>query len=174
MNAENIILETPRLLLREMTTRDAEQAYLLNLDPEVIRYTGDKPFDSIETARRFLEQYDHYKRYGFGRWAVIRKDDGMFLGWCGLKYSPDPGEYDIGFRLFRDYWNRGYATEAATACLRLGFEKFDMPVITGHVMPANTASSRVLVKCGLTYREKRMEHDAEVDIYEIRHADACT
>ena len=44
----------------------------------------------------------------------------MFLGWCGLKYSPDPGEYDIGFRLFRDYWNRGYATEAATACPEIG------------------------------------------------------
>ncbi len=54
MNAENIILDTPRLLLREMTPVDAEQAYLLNLDPEVIRYTGDEPFDSIETARRFL------------------------------------------------------------------------------------------------------------------------
>ena len=85
MNATHYILETPRLGLREITTADAEQAYLLNLDPEVIKYTGDEPFSSIEAARAFLEKYDHYKKYGFGRWAVIRKEDRSLLGWCGLK-----------------------------------------------------------------------------------------
>jgi len=84
------IISTPRLLLREMTPEDAGNLYYLNLDPEVIRYTGDPPFDSILDAEIFLNRYDHYQKYGFGRWAVIRKLDNAFLGWCGLKYSPDP------------------------------------------------------------------------------------
>lgn len=73
------ILETNRLFLREITPDDAETAYLLNLDPEVIKYTGDEPFTSIEEARKFLENYDHYRKYGFGRWAVINKSTEEFF-----------------------------------------------------------------------------------------------
>ena len=145
------ILETERLYMREMTAEDAENAYLLNLDPEVIQYTGDPPFNSIEEARIFLTNYDHYRKYGFGRWAVIRKTDHAFLGWCGLKYSPDVDEYDIGFRFLKKYWNKGYATEAAIQCLRMGFEKYTMPVIVGRAMTANKGSIRVLEKIGLTF-----------------------
>lgn len=73
------ILETPRLYLREMTPEDAESAYLLNLDPEVICYTGDDPFESIEEAREFLGKYESYKNYGFGRWGVILKETDEYL-----------------------------------------------------------------------------------------------
>ena len=147
-----MILETERLYLREIGPEDAENAYLLNLDPEVIRYTGDDPFGSVEEARIFLENYDHYRKYGFGRWAVIRKSDDEFLGWCGLKYTPELDEYDIGFRLFRCYWNRGYATEAAKACLQLGFAQFGMQQIVGRAMSQNHASIRVLGKIGLKFK----------------------
>jgi RimJ/RimL family protein N-acetyltransferase len=151
MVGERIILETERLYLREIGPADAENAYLLNLDREVLRYTGDVPFSSVEAAREFLEGYDHYRKYGFGRWAVIRKADEEFLGWCGLKYTPELDEYDIGFRLFRCYWNKGYASEAAEACLQLGFSKFGMQRIVGRVMTGNLASARVLEKIGLRF-----------------------
>ena len=145
------ILETERLFLREITAADAVIAYELNLDPEVIRYTGDDPFDSIEEARQFLQSYDHYEKYGFGRWGVIRKEDGEFLGWCGLKYTADLDEYDIGFRFFKKHWNKGYATEAAKACIELGFREHGMTVIVGRAMKENTGSVRVLEKIGLTF-----------------------
>lgn len=143
--------ETERLLLREMTPDDAEQAYLLNLDPEVVQYTGDVAFESVGEARRFLEQYDHYRRYGFGRWAVIRKEDASFLGWCGLKYTAELDEYDIGFRFMKRFWNQGYATEAAKACLELGFRRFEMEIIVGRAMKENAASIQVLRKIGLMF-----------------------
>src|SRR5437868_543478 len=111
------ITETPRLHLREITVDDAKNAYELNLDPEVIKYTGDGPFSSIEDARDFLSKYDHYKKYGFGRWAVINKTDNDFLGWCGLKYTEEKNEFDVGFRFFKKHWNKGYATESAKACI---------------------------------------------------------
>lgn len=145
------ILQTNRLLLRELTPGDAKNMYLLNLDPEVIRYTGDGPFASEPEARLFLENYDQYEKYGMGRWAVIRKSDETFLGWCGLKYSPDAGECDIGFRFFRKHWGQGYATEAAKACLEYGFDTLNLPTIVGRAMCDNLASVRVLEKIGLRY-----------------------
>ncbi len=164
---ESMIVETERLYLREMKPEDAQNAYLLNLDPEVIRYTGDGPFGSIEEAQIFLRNYDHYRKYGFGRWAVIRKSDGEFLGWCGLKYTPELDEHDIGFRLFRCYWNKGYATEAAKACLQLGFSKFGMQQIVGRAMSENHASIRVLEKIGLQFRELNQSGAVQEAIYAI-------
>ncbi|MGV3609838.1 MAG: GNAT family N-acetyltransferase [Fluviicola sp.] len=159
------ILETPRLTLREMTPEDAESAYILNSDPEVLKYTGDNPFESVEEAREFLEKYESYKKYGFGRWAVILKETGEYLGWCGLKYIPELDEFDIGYRLMKKFWGKGYATEAAEACLKLGFGQFGMKTIVGRAMPENGASVRVLEKIGLTYLENRVEDGTEEVIY---------
>lgn len=162
------ILETPRLYLREMTPDDAEHAYLLNLDPEVLRYTGDDPFESVEEAREFLEKYESYRKYGFGRWGIILKETGEYLGWCGLKYTPELDEFDIGYRLMKKFWGFGYATEAGKACVELGFDQFEMKTIIGRAMPENGASVRVLEKIGLTYRENRMTDGTEEVIYIIQ------
>ena len=159
------ILETHRLYLREMTPDDAENAYILNSDPEVLRYTGDDPFENVEEARDFLSKYESYKKYGFGRWAVILKETGEYVGWCGLKYTPELDECDIGYRLMKKFWGFGYATEAAKACLELGFGKFGMKTIVGRAMPENGASVRVLEKIGLTYLENRMTEGTEEVIY---------
>lgn len=145
------IEETERLYLREMTIKDAENVYLLNLDLEVIKYTGDTPFESIESAKQFLKNYDHYKKYNFGRWAVINKSTNEFLGWCGLKYTLELDEYDIGFRFFKKYWNKGYATESAKACLNIGFHKYNLTEIVGRAMTENIGSIKVLEKIGLTF-----------------------
>ena len=93
------IIETPRLILREFTVDDAYKIWELNSDPEVIKYTGDPPFENVENARKFIENYEEYKKTGFGRWAVIKKDSNSFLGWCGLKLN-EQNLVDIGFRFF--------------------------------------------------------------------------
>jgi RimJ/RimL family protein N-acetyltransferase len=160
-------LETERLLLREMTEADAESAYLLNLDPEVIRYTGDGPFESVEEAKTFLGNYASYKTYGFGRWAVVLKETNEYLGWCGLKYTPELDEFDIGYRFMKKHWGKGYATESAKACLKTGFEKFGMKTIVGRAMTENLQSIKVLEKLGLTYQYTRKEEGIEEVIYSI-------
>jgi len=146
-----MIAETNRLYLREMTPDDAQSAYELNLDPEVVQYTGDVAFESIEAARTFLINYDHYKKYGFGRWAVIQKLNNEFLGWCGLKFHEDTNEFDLGYRFFKKYWGKGFATEASIVCLELGFKKFNMPEIYAHAMKANPASVKVMEKVGMHF-----------------------
>jgi [ribosomal protein S5]-alanine N-acetyltransferase len=146
-----IILETERLLLREITSKDAPDFFKLNNDPEVIKYTGDKAFKSIRETELFLDNYKDYLNYGYGRWAVIAKDSKLILGWCGLKYTAGLNETDIGFRFFKKYWNQGFATEAASSCITYGFDKLKLKIIYGKAMKENIASIKVLEKIGMTY-----------------------
>ena len=120
------IIETERTYLREFLPVDADGFYRLNLDPEVIKYTGDQPFKSVAAARNFIEKYDQYKKYRYDRWAVCLKDSTEFIGFCGLKYHPDEDITEVGFRFFRSYWNLGFATETTLACIAYGFSKLTM------------------------------------------------
>ncbi|MCF6167291.1 GNAT family N-acetyltransferase [Lutibacter sp.] len=152
----NIILKTQRLYLREFINADGFHFYELNNDPEVIKYTGNKAFQSLDEANNFIENYSDYSQNGFGRWAVCLKSTGEFLGWCGLKQEKEV--IDLGFRFYKKHWNKGFATEAAKACINYGFLKLKLPEIIGRAYAKNTASIRVLKKCNLKF-EKRFEYD---------------
>ncbi len=152
------ILQTKRILLRELNLDDGENFYKLNLNPNVIKYTGNSAFKDIDEAKQFLENYQDYKLNGFGRWAVIEKSTNEFLGWCGLKYDQNLDETDIGFRFFEEYWNKGFATESAKACLDYGFETLNLKSIVGRAMSENRASIKVLEKIGLNF-EREFDFD---------------
>lgn len=154
------ITETPRLYLREFILDDAQALYDLNADPEVLKYTGDTAFESIAAAKQFIKNYDHYKEHGYGRWAVIRKADEAFLGWCGLKYSADTSEHDLGFRFFKRYWNQGYASEAGMACIQLAWSEFNIQTLVGRAMCDNLASIKVLEKLGLQFEKNFIKSNA--------------
>lgn len=162
-------IETERTYLRELHVNDAKDFYQLNADEEVLRYTGDVAFPSIRDAELFLQNYSHYQNYGFGRWAVIDKKTDNFLGWCGLKYTPEKDEVDIGFRFYRKYWGFGYATESAKVCLAYGFEKFNLQRIVGRAMSENSASIRVLEKIGMHWIEKFSQEEKVWFLYEIKN-----
>lgn len=145
-------LETERTYLRKLMVQDAEEFYRLNLDPEVLKFTGDKPFETQKDAETFLASYNPYKEYGVGRLAVIEKSTDQFIGWCGLKFSPDVQEYDIGFRFYKSYWNKGFATETAKRCLDFGFDELGLTQIVGKAMKENDASIKVLEKLGMVFK----------------------
>lgn len=144
-----LVTSTTRLALREFAPADAADMLRLNADPEVLRYTGDPPFTDLAEAQALIAAYDNYRRDGFGRWSVFLRGTGDYLGWCGLSRSRATGEVDLGFRLLRACWGYGYATEAGHASLRLGFERFALPVVIARAQPANAASLRVLAKLGM-------------------------
>lgn len=158
-----IIIETPRLCLYEFADSDAPDFYELNADPEVMRYTGDKPFATIEEARELVRNYKQYELRGYGRWTMIHKQTGEFIGWCGLRYLEDWQETDIGYRLLRRFWNQGYATEAGKASIEYGFNQLSLPRIIGRARKDNLPSIRVLEKLGLAF-EKLYEENGEINV----------
>ena len=145
-----IILETDRLILRELTSQDALSFHQLNSSENVLRFTGDVPFSSVLEAEKFLINYSDYLQNGFGRWAVILKTSQKFIGWCGLKLHDDD-MIDLGFRFFEDEWNKGYATESSLAVIQYGFDVLNIKTIVGRVAPDNKASVQVLTKVGMTF-----------------------
>jgi RimJ/RimL family protein N-acetyltransferase len=162
------ILQTERLLLREMTEADAAHLVRLSQNPNVTKYLPDLPLAGVEEAVRLLQavvfpQYAHR----IGRWAAIRTDTGEFIGWCGLKYYADVNEYDLGYRYFEEHWGRGYATEAARAVLRYGIERLRGARIVGKAMVGNAGSRRVLEKVGLAFEAYVVEDCGEVAVYAL-------
>ena len=138
------------ILAKENLQKEVE----LNKDWEVIKYTGDVAFESVEATRHFLSNYSDYKKNGFGRWIVELKESNEILGWCGLKKHED-GSVDIGYRFYRKDWGKGYATESAKACLRYGFEVLKLNEVIGNSALENKQSIRVFDKLGMSFVENK-------------------
>ncbi len=170
MRVPEIVATTERLWLRELTPEDAAGMFALNANEEVLRYTGDAPFASVEAAREFLASYDHYRRHEFGRWAVVIRNTGAFAGFCGLKRNSSDGAVDLGFRIARELWGYGYATEAARAALDLGFGRYGLSRIIARAMPGNAASHRVLRKLSFVEVGDVVEADGTWTLYELTTA----
>ncbi len=150
-----IFLETERLILRRFTADDADLLVELDSDPEVLRYvTGGPPTprDEIENdiLPHFLRYYERGDRYGF--WAAIEKATGEFLGWFHFRPLPgaDDGEPELGYRLRRSAWGKGFGTEESRALIHKGFTDFGVRRVVASAAAANIASRRVMEKCGLT------------------------
>lgn len=151
------ILETTRCLLREMDEGDAEDVYRLNIHPDIFLFTWDPPFKDVNEASHFIRSYEEYHKHGMGRWAVELKSTRAFIGWCGLRYLPQEGETDIGYRFLPDYWGQGYAVETAGRCIQYGFE-MGLQRIVARVHKENLRSIRVSEKLNMTY-EKDLLYD---------------
>ena len=150
-----VFLETERLVLRRFTLDDVDNLVELDSDPEVMHFiTGGRatPREEIENDLLpwFLHYYEGGDRYGF--WAAIEKSTGTFLGW--FHFRPGDGhpsdEPELGYRLRRSAWGRGYATEGSRALIRKGFTELGVRRVVASTMVVNTASRRVMEKSGLT------------------------
>ena len=148
--------ETARLRHRAFTVDDAAALYAINSHPEVMRYTGEEPFPSLEVTREAIASYPDFKERGFGRWACVDKASGAIIGMSGLKYLPEFDAVDVGYRFLPEWWGKGLATESGIACLEFGFSVLGLEEIIGLVLPDNSGSIRVLEKLG-------MKRDGSVD-----------
>ena len=149
----NAIIETERLILREFNINDYKEVYEFGSNLEVQRYTGDKIIESLNDAKELIKNvwYKDYKKYGYGRWAVIYKPENKIIGFAGLKYLPEFNETDIGFRFLPEYWGKGLASEASYEIIKYGFEKLGLEKIIGIALAENIGSCKVLKKIGLTF-----------------------
>ena len=142
-------LATQRLVLREMTDADFDALYAILSDPETMRYYP-RPYDEAGVRRWIAWCRDSYAKNGFGLWAVTL--DGAFIGDCGISLQLIHGEWlpEIGYHIGKAHWRRGYASEAAAACIRAAFERFGFPAVYSYMNADNEPSWRTAMKNGMT------------------------
>ena len=148
------MLTTPRVLLRPWRESDLEPYAAINADPEVMAHypsTLDRARSDAGVARLST----HNEQHGFGLWAAELRADGSLLGFCGLQHVPFEAHFtpavEIGWRLRRDAWGHGYATEAARACVEHAFGVLGLDELLAMARPGNTPSLRVMERLGMTH-----------------------
>jgi len=151
-----VFLETERLVLRRFTGDDIDHLVELDSDPEVMRFiNGGRPTprDEIENdvLPGFLGYYERYTGYGF--WAAVERSTGRFIGWFHFRPAKDapPDEVELGYRLRRSAWHKGYATEGSRALIDNGFAELGVQRVVAFTMVVNVASRRVMEKAGLRF-----------------------
>lgn len=148
-----VFIETPRLILRQWQESDHESYIKLNADPEVMKF-----FPSVKTPVETLAQIEKIAacidQFGYGFFAVERKDNREFIGFTGMG---DPGFkadftpcIEIGWRLSKENWGQGYATEAALACLDFSFDKLGLDDIFSFTSIHNIRSEMVMQRIGMS------------------------
>lgn len=151
----DVYAETERLVLRRFTDGDLQSIIELDADPLVKRYVDNgAPVDRVESAEMLQWWLGYYARgdqYGF--WAAIERSSGRFIGWFHLRpgEGAGPREPELGYRLRRDAWGQGFATEGSRALIDKAFGEFDAERVYASAMTVNIASRRVMEKAGLRF-----------------------
>ena len=151
-----IAIETERLLIRELRKDDALPMFEMERDAEVHKYLGGMPYTDVEQCRNYIQQtQQQYVDDGISRWAIVLKDNGVFIGRAGFKLmrtsiNGHEDYYDFGFRLVRSCWCKGYGYESAHAVLMYGREVLKLNNIHAMTDVQNTGARHILQKTGFT------------------------
>lgn len=164
-----IILETERLILREMNNNDFEALCKILLDEETM-YAYQGAF-TIEEAHNWLNsQLERYKNYGYGLWAVVLKENNEMIGQCGLSIQTwkDSKVLEVGYLFQRNYWHQGYATEAAIASKEYAFNVLNANEVSSIIRTTNTQSINVALRNGMKKVDDWVKHYRGVDMPHYR------
>lgn len=170
MENVQMILETERLYLRELTQEDYPSLCRILQDEETM-YAYEGAFCDTEVQEWLDRQISRYRRWGFGLWAVILKETDQMIGQCGLTMQPWKGEevLEVGYLLERNFWHRGYATEAARACRDYAFEVLQAKEVCSIIRDTNLASQKVAVRNGMCRKDSDIKHYKGVDMPHDRY-----
>ncbi len=170
----SIVCHTSRLILRKFNESDLDSLLSFRGDPEVMRFSITGPETRQDIQTRYLPScLKRYSRDGLGQWAVVRKSDGLCVGECGICAQQVDGEkeFEVSYRIRRDCWGNGLATEAARACCDYGFNKAGLRRLISIIETENAASIRVAEKMGMTLEKRATFHNISVLIYSIANAE---
>ena len=157
-----MILETERLLLRELTYDDFDALYAVLADSDIMQHYP-YTFDEARVRNWIARNMERYQKDGFGLWAVVRKDSGEVIGDCGITMQPINGQWlpEIGYHIRADQQRKGYASEAAAACVRYAFEHFRFPAVYSYMKYTNIPSQKTAMRIGMTFVEEYADPDNE-------------
>ncbi|MGN9865287.1 GNAT family N-acetyltransferase [Bacillus swezeyi] len=165
---KQIILSTERLILRKMTRGDAENLLEIFLDPKAMKYYPSTK-DKKQTFAWIDWTLENYEKHEVGLWVAEDKQTGEFLGQCGIIPQEVEGssEMEIGYLFKRRVWGSGYATEAAAACKRYGFEELRHAKLISLIDVNNTPSRKVAERIGMTLEKNIHKWGKEIDVYAV-------
>ena len=170
-----VVAQTDRLNLRQFDTDDLDDLTEVLGNADVMTYSVTGPLTQVEVQEHIRRYCAHWHRWGYGLCAVVHRTNGKVLGYCGLQYFDEIDgrpEIEVGYRLNRDYWGCGYASEAAAAIVEFGFAVLGLERIIAMIDPRNLRSIRVAEKIGLYY-EKDADCGGYIDrIYVSERRDA--
>ena len=168
------VFETERLRARDWRVEDAEAAYEIYRDPEVMRFLGTapQPVGSLAEQRERVAQWialnDTLRETGYGRWA-LETHEGTLIGTVVLKPLPDAAEVEVGWHLGTAHWGRGYATEGARGAIERGFAVCRLDVVYAVIVRENTASAAVARRLGMRHEGATDRYyDRNLELYSIR------
>ena len=175
---KNYIIETDQLALRELTMDDFEVWHHILSDQETMQYYP-RAFDEDKTKSCIDWNLANYDKYGFGLWAVILKESNQFIGDCGITMQNIHGDGnlfpEIGYHIDKQYWRKGYATQAAKACLRYAFENNGFDEVFSYQKWTNIPSRKVAEKMGMSLREEYAdEKNIKTSVYSITRSEFYT
>lgn len=166
------IIETKRLILREMTQDDLDALCMILCDADVMRAAYESPFTRKE-AQGWLDRHlTRYAKYGFGLWAVVLKETGEMIGQCGLTMQPWRGRElpEIGYLFQKAHWHRGYAAEAAIACREYAFSALGFESVYSIIRDTHISSQNVARRNGMRIvdTDKHNFHGVDMEFYLFR------
>lgn len=168
-------IETARLRLRMFVPEDLGALAAIAADPEVMRFIGPgKPLTREEVELNLASIISGFRRRGFGRWALVRKDSGALVGYCGLTHGTQEVGVELAYLLARAEWGKGFATESARACLRYGFERLNVDSIAALTRPENFRSRRVMERVGMRFVRDDEYHGYSCVCYSISRSEFQT
>lgn len=160
-----MIIETERLFLRKITQNDFIDLCKILQDDDVM-YAYEGSFSNGEVQQWLDKQLFRYENDGIGLWAVILKENNKMIGQCGLtiQHIPDSDVIETGYLFQKEYWHKGYATEAAKACNKYAFEKLGADEVFSIIRDTNIASQNVAIRNGMTCKGTFVKHYRGVDM----------
>lgn len=163
-----MVLETDRLLLREMTQTDLPFLCSMMQDADVM-YAYEGPFTAEEVQGWLDRQLERYRTYGFGLWAVVLKETGAMIGQCGLTMQLYNGSQvmEVGYLFHKDFWHCGYASEAAIACKQYAFDQLNAQEVYSIIRETNLPSQNVAIRNGMTNVGSFIKHFRGIDMPHI-------
>jgi RimJ/RimL family protein N-acetyltransferase len=165
------LIETTRLIIREFVPEDLNDLSLLLADEAVMHFSLTGPL-SKERSAAFLEGCQNaYGQQGFSQYALTLKHTNQFIGFCGF-FTPiinDKNEVELAYRVAKNFWGKGFATEAAIACKDYAFLELHIHKLISIIEPANIDSVKVAEKVGMRLEQKTIFHDIEVLIYALEN-----
>lgn len=159
-------METERLVIREFREDDIQSLHPIFSDPKTMKYYPS-PFTLDQTVNWIMKNQIRYKEDGVGLWALVIKNSQTVIGDCGLVKQTVDGkrEVELGYHLNRNYWSKGYATEAAEACIEFGFNQLHLGKIISIIDPKNVPSIKVANNVGFTKEKETFIFNKMHDIY---------